>query len=59
MASKSYIISSEGMSDDILNAQQEEILESLYEDRIFIVSEKGASFIVNEEDTMALVQEYR
>ena len=59
MAKKTYILTSGNVSDDMINAQQEEVLDEMFGTYTFIVSEKGGAFIVDETESMALIQEFK
>lgn len=59
MAKKTYIVVSNDMTDEMLNSSQESTFEELFGDYTFIIAESGGSFIVDETESMALIQEYK
>lgn len=59
MGKKTYIITSDKVSDEMFNEQQDAILEENFEDYVFIVAESGGATFATEDDSAMLVQEYR
>jgi len=58
MAKKTYIITSEELSDEMFNDQQEALLEENFGDYVFIVSETGGATFSTEDGRQMLIQEY-
>lgn len=56
---KTYIVVSNDMTDEMVNSSQESTFEELFGDYTFIIAESGGSFIVDETESMALIQEYK
>lgn len=54
-----YILMSDNLSEETERQMQEDTLEQLYgEDYVYIVCEDDGAFIVNEEGSSVLIQEY-
>ena len=56
---KTYIVVSNDMTDEMVNSSQESTFEELFGDYTFIIAESGGSFIIDETESMALIQEYK
>lgn len=58
MAKKIYITTSDELSDELFNEEQESVLENKFSDYVFIVAERGGATFANEDGDKMLIQEY-
>ena len=59
MSKKTYIVTSDKVSDEMFNEQQNAILEENFDGYVFIVAESGGATFSTEEGSAMLVQEYK